>query len=788
MKLRCLVLGLLVVSACWGQWLGTTIYLPDSAGGVLGPRTIACDASGTKVYVGGRTAGVAVLDADSGRRLYRIPTGADVSAICHNPVMNKVYVASRQSDTVTVADGTSGRVLGSVRVGRGPVAMACHSTGDRLYVACAGPHGQPDSVVYEIDCSTDTILAVHQVGANPVALLYNRVTDMVYCANAGSNTVSAISCSGAEPVVHIPVGPRPAALACNPQDNFVYCANSEGITVTVIDGSRNVVETEVPTGTYPVDLCYDSLANTVFCANRGSGNVAVIDGELNRVVATLVVGRGPSDLEFNPDANRVYCLSQYDKCVHVLDASANRVVDSFPISRGTIALRYSRAYGRLHCPDEDEAVVTVIDCGDHSEKAKTRVGIEPEALAANPAGSKVYCFGGAPPWDSVNLSVIDAEQNAVVRTLEVLMRGRPEKTCYNTAEDKLYYLGSGHKAAVIDALADSVLAYVPVPDNAYGLTYVEQENKVYVGGGYFDGYVAAIDGQGDTLVAEVAIPGGGGVYAICGNSGHNTVYGFGNQRGVFTVIDCATDTVVGQFTTGEENPGAALYNPLSDKVYMVTYVSGQMLVIDGATNAVRARLGIGNGARDVCLNTRENKVYSTARTARRLVVVCGEADSLLACLEFPGYTGGVEYDPDYNVAYCTYTADDCGYVVLVDGETERIVGQIPIGRWPGAMLANPALDRVYVAEPHSSCIRVIRTGAGGAAEVKPGPERGRVRASFVCGMLALQPGEDAILLDITGRKVMALVPGENDVSRVAPGVYFVVAEQDRAVSKVILQR
>jgi hypothetical protein len=31
----------------------------------------------------------------------------------------------------------------------------------------------------------------------------------------------------------------------------------------------------------------------------------------------------------------------------------------------------------------------------------------------------------------------------------------------------------------------------------------------------------------------------------------------------------------------------------------------------------------------------------------------------------------------------------------------------------------------------------------------------------------------AVLLDIGGRKVMELVPGPNDVSRLAPGVYFV---------------
>jgi tRNA U34 2-thiouridine synthase MnmA/TrmU len=45
------------------------------------------------------------------------------------------------------------------------------------------------------------------------------------------------------------------------------------------------------------------------------------------------------------------------------------------------------------------------------------------------------------------------------------------------------------------------------------------------------------------------------------------------------------------------------------------------------------------------------------------------------------------------------------------------------------------------------------------------------------------------LLDISGRKVMSLQPGANDVSGLAPGVYFVrAAERASIVRKVIIAR
>ena len=76
-------------------------------------------------------------------------------------------------------------------------------------------------------------------------------------------------------------------------------------------------------------------------------------------------------------------------------------------------------------------------------------------------------------------------------------------------------------------------------------------------------------------------------------------------------------------------------------------------------------------------------------------------------------------------------------------------------------------------------------------------------ATVVRGVLYLRPspfplsereGQGArgrsVLLDVTGRRVMSLLPGPNDVRHLAPGVYFVRANGDRRIadSKVILAR
>jgi hypothetical protein len=75
--------------------------------------------------------------------------------------------------------------------------------------------------------------------------------------------------------------------------------------------------------------------------------------------------------------------------------------------------------------------------------------------------------------------------------------------------------------------------------------------------------------------------------------------------------------------------------------------------------------------------------------------------------------------------------------------------------------------------------------AGRAASTEPTVVRGNLR-------LPLSPSTVCIsLFDMTGRQVMALRPGPNDVSRLAPGVYFARTangEQRLASAKVIVAR
>jgi YVTN family beta-propeller protein len=128
--------------------------------------------------------------------------------------------------------------------------------------------------------------------------------------------------------------------------------------------------------------------------------------------------------------------------------------------------------------------------------------------------------------------------------------------------------------------------------------------------------------------------------------------------------------------------------------------------------------------------------------------------------------------------YCTNARSN--NVTVIDGASNRIVKTIPVGLAPENCVLNPLLSRVYVVNTEGFSISVIRDSATGIVEDGGLQDWDfALTATLARGVLFLSPLSDArseatsVLLDISGRKVLALHPGANDVRALALGVYFV---------------
>jgi YVTN family beta-propeller protein len=227
-------------------------------------------------------------------------------------------------------------------------------------------------------------------------------------------------------------------------------------------------------------------------------------------------------------------------------------------------------------------------------------------------------------------------------------------------------------------------------------------------------------------------------------------------------------------------------------------------VIDGATNSVLATVQVGSGSCALCYNSQSNKVYCANSADSTVTVIDGATDSVLATVEVGNQPYALCHNLQNNKVYCANQNSD--NVTVIDGASNQVLRSVGVGGSPRDFAWNPVQNRMYVANSGGSSISVLRDSGGGIEEnFKPQAAGSRSAATVIRGVLVLPglgtrselPGRNSVmsraaLLDISGRKVLDLRPGANNVRALAPGVYFVraVSREPSAVScrKVVIAR
>ena len=794
---------LLLVAAASGQWLETTLALPDSFGGVVEPGCLAVDSIAGLVYVGGGQGGVSVIDGATLRRVGRLCPDGAVPAVLWNPDNNQVYCASYDANCVEVYDGASHEHMASVPVGVGPSELCYNPLEHKVYCANAGSLAQADSTVTIIDAEADTVLRTVIIGRTARYLCYNPTSNRVYCASLWG-TLGVID-GPTDSVVRRHYVSQPVGLCHNPAGGKVYCSSNDPSQsgIRVFDAAADTATVFLPVRHDPGPVCCNPVNNRVYCAQRMGSSVIGFDGATNARACSIAVADNPSGLCYNPTGNKLYCSSRltYDPKVTAIDCSTNAVLALIPTQSGPDVLCHLSAPDRVFCANRGGQSVTVIDGAADSLVGHVGVGGSPQALCHNSEMNKVYVADQA----RGAVVVFDAGTNRAVA--DVPVGKTPTALCYNPARNQVYCACAyaapfePDSVAVIDCALDSVVRHIPIGRievlTPYflgcALLYNPTDDLVFCADCSSDsvtviacstGTVRGRFGVGDLPTAFVCVPDSDRVW--CANFG----------SGSLSVLDGATGQPVGTVSVGS-GPLALCYDSIGHKVYCACGQSGSVTVLDAVTAQVLTSVPI-NGILPsaVCFNATDNKVYcvnyGTEPADTLLTVIDCAADTVVAELGVGAGLCAVYHNPTNDKVYCV--GEYSCTVAFVDGKTNALLGWVHSGSQPRELTWSPADNRTYVANFGGSSLTVVRDEFNGVETDPVGPHGPAhpsvtlIRDRLLLSASSLGTGHSS-LLDASGRKVLDLTRGYNNVSALAPGVYFVRDEPGTAgVHKVTIVR
>ena len=293
------------------------------------------------------------------------------------PAHSRVYVANESSNSVTVIDGDSFQVVGTVDARNHATHDLAVSRDGRWLFATNLASGRLSAINTK---AMETVASIAPGERAPVVTL-TQDNRQAWVANIGENTISVVDTTTFRILGTIGVGKGPTGLTFSRDGRFAYVSNQGDKTVEVIDTASHRVLKAIPVGTNPHFLVLGPDGR-IWGTNTGGTDIYVIDPATQDKIASINVGPAPQQIAFGfkglqgPNAyvtvaglNRVVVLSA--------DPSNLRILEQIDVGQRPNGISGNREGTRLFVVHEVSNDLKVVDTGSSAVLATVPVGRKP---------------------------------------------------------------------------------------------------------------------------------------------------------------------------------------------------------------------------------------------------------------------------------------------------------------------------------------------------------------------------------------------------------------------------
>ena len=802
-----LYLCVLVLGAAigYGQPVPDTILLPDSLGPLRPGYHLAFGSSTDNIYVTSESSDIIVVDGNTFQRIKRINTGTSVGGALLVSQHNRVYCSYPRRGRIGIIDCATNDTVGSIQVGTRPTSLCYSSGSDKLYCGDTIDH-----TISVVDCATNTVLKVISVGNGLTAMAYDPTSSKLYAATKAA--VLAISCSSDSLIASINAIKSARGLLVNKRRQKLYVV--AGHFSPCPDTELYVVSTKTDSLIHPIvyTTAYDTLARYLAC-NETTDRLYAFEHDVNGYNYVLefdcsgdtytrysdgIGGTACVGSACDTFRNRVYFLTggcfDYYGCLMELDCSSWTFVD-WDLDGNPPILGFDPSHYRVMCAGGQsserpfEGTLAVFDCKHDS----TAVGAVAPLFGwewhmyHNPATSRLYfCWGSS-------VGVIDEQTNRLVGQTFLPSGAIQGNTgvAYSRTSDKFYYW-TRDGLGVMDGARDSFLKVIPI-----GYSRVDpwpcwcpDGNKVYCFSAGTSGYkIDVIDCNTDSVVRQMDVYKRVSQFQYLGNGRMLC-----DKSDSLSIIDTRTDSVLVDSSLSASAVYAVSHTGDGQKVYLLR--AGRVEARSSISLSLLATINWPyDGGSDflVYSDTTKRLYWSNGDS---ILAIDGTKDSVVARLKnvlgcFDWHNACLDHSGRY--LFCTTYYDST--LRVYDTQKDSLVGLYTHLPYPIGVTTSPEQRCIYVG--CQDVILAYPDAPPGVCEQPATSISSRPPQTIVRGVLLLPEASShklqatSCLLDVSGRKVMDVKPGSNDVRALAPGVYFVreasgVGREASSVAKVVV--
>ena len=306
------------------------------------PAANNTDANKGVAYVTSQDAGVSVIDLAT----MKVVKTFDVKAkgprgLGVTDDGKKLIVATRENESISVIDTTTGEVLQQIPVGKNPEFVRV--SGNFAYIssepsAKGGPPPKPGAKPTEEEDDDDEekipakISVVDLIkgekireitgGPETEGIEFYADGSKLVITNEADNTVTVHDIASGKLLKTIKThdyGDRPRGIKVSPDGNTYLATLEYGNKFMVLDKDFNFVRT-VPTGDTPYGIAYDASGKNIYVASNKSKTLEVYDAKTYEKIKEAPTGNRCWHFSFTPDNKQILLACGKSDAVLVYDA------------------------------------------------------------------------------------------------------------------------------------------------------------------------------------------------------------------------------------------------------------------------------------------------------------------------------------------------------------------------------------------------------------------------------------------------------------------------------------
>lgn len=285
----------------------------------------------------------------------------------------RIFVSNYKDDTVSVVDGKLDREKEVIKVGDSPSGIDARRNDPMVAVA-----NSTGSRVTLIDGNSLEIAGTIPTALGPEDVAFSKDGKLLFVTFPKEEQLSVFDVARKSPVGDpIPLSPKPLRLLLAPDGSHLYVLLAgKKAAVAVIDPTTRQVEATVPVGPSPTDLTISGDGRRLLTSSFDTDTVTVIDTEKLAPVAAYDVTTGEALLA-HPRRSIAYSMASFDSEVHVFDFETGKIIKTMSFGEWPTHSVITDDGKFLYLVQEESQNLVKVDTDTNEEVLKISVGSQP---------------------------------------------------------------------------------------------------------------------------------------------------------------------------------------------------------------------------------------------------------------------------------------------------------------------------------------------------------------------------------------------------------------------------